>query len=119
MVKDFFDLETWQKGHALALQIYQITKGFPNNEKFGLISQTQRAASSVTANIAEGFGRYYYKDKIRFYYQARGSIAEVQSFLLLARDLGYTDHETCRNIITLSKTVHRLINGLIRTTRHR
>lgn len=79
------------------LAIYRITQDFPKEETYGVTSQLCRAASSITANIAEGFARYHFKDKIRFYYQSRGSAAEVQNFLILAKDLGYIDVETCKS----------------------
>ncbi len=112
-IKNFYDLEAWQKGHLLALEIYKITKNFPKEELFGITSQLRRAASSITANIAEGFERYHFKDKVRFYYQARGSVAEVQNFLLLAKDLNYIDLELCRKLGEKANEVRRLINGLI------
>jgi four helix bundle protein len=66
-IKEFYDLDVWKIGHDLVMDIYRVTTTFPQEEKYGLISQIQRAASSVTANIAEGFSRYHYRDKIRFY----------------------------------------------------
>jgi four helix bundle protein len=87
-IYNFYELDVWKKAHELGLNIYKITKNFPKEELFGITSQLKRAINSVTANIAEGFERYYFKDKIKFYYQARGSLAEVQNFLLLAKDLG-------------------------------
>lgn len=117
-IKNFYDLEAWKKGHRLALEIYKITKDFPKEEKFGIIDQLRRAVSSITANIAEGFERYHFNDKVRFYYQARGSVAEVQSFLLLARDLGYIDAKTCENLIKDADGARQLINGLIRSIRN-
>ena len=88
-IDHFTKLIAWQKNHELVLLIYKTTKRFPKNEMFGLTSQIRRAASSITANIAEGFGRYYPKDKTRFYYQARGSSSEVQDQMILAKDLKY------------------------------
>ena len=114
-IKNFYDLDTWKKAHKLVLEIYQITKDFPKDEIYGIVSQLRRAASSITANIAEGFSRYHFKDKIRFYYQARGSVAEVQNFLLLAKDLSYIDLETCRELGERANKVRQLINGLIRS----
>jgi len=99
----------------LVLEIYKITKDFPGNERYGVVSQLQRSASSVTANIAEGFARYHFKDKIKFYYQSRGSIAEVQNFLLLAKDLGYINVEICSKLGKEAKEVEKMINGLIRS----
>jgi len=73
-------------------------------------------SSSVTANIAEGFARYYYKDKICFYYQARGSVAEVQNFLLLAKDLNYININKCKELGEQANSAGKLINGLIKST---
>jgi len=114
-VQNFYDLEAWKKGHELTKEIYRITKKFPKEELYGIISQLRRAASSITANIAEGFARYHFKDKTRFYYQARGSVAEVQNFLFLSRDLNFIDSKTCENLQEESKCVAQLINGLIRS----
>ena len=114
-IKNFYDLDAWNKGHSLVLEIYKITKDFPQEEKFGITNQLRRAASSITANIAEGFDRYHFNDKIKFYYQSRGSVAEIQSFLLLARDLNYADSEICKNLIEKADEVRQLINGLIRS----
>jgi len=114
-IKDFYDLEVWQKAHQFALDIYKISKNFPLEERFGLINQLRRAVTSITANIAEGFERYHYKDKIRFYYQARGSVAEVQNFLLLARDLNFINSITYKNLNETGNRVRQLINGLIRS----
>ncbi len=115
LVKNFYDLNAWKKAHELALKVYLATKDFPAEEKFGITSQLRRAASSVAANIAEGFERYHFNDKIKFYYQARGSASEVQSFLLLARDLQYIDHKTCKEIGLLANDARKLINGMIRS----
>lgn len=114
-IERFFDLEAWQEGHKLALAIYTSTKMFPKDELFGIVSQLRRAASSITANIAEGFARFHFKDKIKFYYQARGSVAEVQNFIVLAKDLHYITNETCGSLGERANTVGRLINGMIRS----
>ena len=114
-IKNFYDLEAWQESHKLALKIYNLTKNFPKKELFGIVSQLRRAVSSITANIAEGFARYHFKDKIRFYYQARGSVAEVQNFLILSKDLNYISMKNCQEIGEQTNAVARLINGLIRS----
>lgn len=115
-VKNFWELEVWKLGHALVIQIYTITKTFPIHEQFGITSQIRRASSSITANIAEGFERYHFKDKNKFYYQARGSISEVQNFIFLARDLNYINKQTSRELGLQTSEVHKLLNGLIRST---
>lgn len=114
-IKNFYELDAWKKGHLLALEIYKITEDFPKEERYGVVSQLRRAASSVTANIAEGFARYHFKDKTKFYYNSRGSVSEVQNFLLLVKDLEYIDLEICKKLGENANEVGRLINGLIRS----
>ena len=114
-IKNFYDLDAWKKSHDLVLKIYKITKYFPKEEKYGMISQLRRAGSSITANIAEGFSRYHFKDKIRFYYQSRGSVSEVQNFLILAKDLDYITLKEFNKIGIKTKDSAKLINGLIRS----
>ncbi len=114
-IKNFYDLEVWRKGHELVLEIYKITKEFPKDELYGVVSQLRRAASLITANIAEGFARFHFKDKIKFYHQSRGSAAEVQNFLLLAKDLSYISPNTCSVLGENTNDIIRLLNGLIRS----
>ena len=115
-INNFYDLTAWKEVHLLVLGVYKITKTLPSEEMYGITSQIRRASSSITANIAEGFSRYHYKDKVRFYYQARGSISEVQSFLILSRDLGYISTEQCSELGERANQVRQLLNGLIRAT---
>jgi len=114
-IKNFYDLEAWQEGHKLVLDIYKISESFPVEEKFGLVSQLRRAATSITANIAEGFTRYHFNDKTRFYYQARGSLGEVRNFLILAKDLRILGNEEHSELEERASQVRRLINGLIKS----
>lgn len=115
VIKSFLDLQVWQLAHALTVRVYEITNTWPQEEKFGITSQIRRAASSIGANIAEGFARYHFKDKVRFYHNARGSCAEVQNFIILAKDLKYTDNEICQEVLSPSNDIAKLINGLIRS----
>lgn len=87
--KNYSDLLVWQKSHSLVIDIYKITKQFPKEEIFCLTSQLRRAAISIPANIAEGFGRTGIKDKLRFYNIAAGSLNETDYFLFLSNELGY------------------------------
>lgn len=87
--KDFTQMTVWQKAFALLLQIYKITKSFPNEEKFGLVSDMRRAANSVVHNISEGYGRFESRDKTRFYKISRGSCYEIISQVMVAFALGY------------------------------
>ena len=114
-IKNFYDLGAWKLSHLLVLEIYKITKNFPKEELYGIVSQLRRVASSMTANIAEGFARYHFKDKIRFYYQARGSVAEVQNFLILAKDLEFIRTDVCKALLLQTDDSRKFINGLIRS----
>lgn len=113
-VQNFKQLEAWQLARLICLEVYTVTKQFPLAERYGLVSQLQRASSSIMANIAEGFERYYPKDKVRFYYQARGSAGEVESFIILARDLDYVSDEWSELMTAKIIRIGQLINGLIR-----
>ena len=112
-IKDFVDLKVWQEGHELVLIVYKFTKQFPKEETYSLIDQMRRSASSITANIAEGFGRQGYKEKIQFYYIAKGSLTELKDQLLIARDVGYLGKEEFDLAMQRVDSVYRLLNGLI------
>ena len=114
-IKSFTDLIAWQKGHELVLRVYLLTKQFPDIEKFGLLVQMRRSASSITANLAEGFGRRGLADKIRFYDIAIGSLYELQDQLLIAKDLKYFNLKEYSISFDLSEDIQRLINALIRS----
>jgi len=92
--KSFRDLIVWQKSHALALLVYRVTANYPKSELYGLVSQLRRAATSVPANIAEGFKRASRADKARMLNVAQGSLEEARYYLLLAEDLGYKGDST-------------------------
>jgi four helix bundle protein len=85
----FADLDVWKRAHQAAIAIYKITKSFPGDERFGLTQQMRKAATSIPANIAEGFGRRQARDKAHFYIVSKGSLEEVRYYMILARDLGY------------------------------
>jgi four helix bundle protein len=116
-IKSFTDLFAWQYGHKLVLEIYRITDKFPKEEIFGLTNQIRRASVSVTSNIAEGFSRSSYKEKVQFYSIALGSLTEVQNQLLIAKDIEYLNKEAFDSIATLSIEINKLINGLIKKSK--
>jgi len=117
-VKSFENLEVWQIGRDLVTKVYTLTASLPQSEAFGLIAQIKRAALSVPANIAEGFGRYHYMDKARFYLNARGSLYELKSHLLIARDLRYLKRsQPVSDVLTLVDNLSVKLNNLIATTR--
>ncbi|MEA1963264.1 MAG: four helix bundle protein [Patescibacteria group bacterium] len=116
-IKSFTDLIAWREGHKLVLVIYDITKQFPKDELFGLVSQIRRCVVSITSNIAEGFSRLSYKDKARFYSISLGSTTELQNQLLIAKDVNYISKKEFQNIAEQSVKVHKIINGLIKSSK--
>lgn len=112
-IQSFTDLKAWQEGHKLVILIYKITKQFPREELFSLIDQMRRASSSITSNIAEGFGRHSYKEKVQFYYQAQGSLTELKNQILIAKDVGYLKQEDIQSLVEQANNAHKLLQGLI------
>jgi len=107
------DLIVWQKAHELVLLIYKYTAEFPDNERFGLISQIRRSATSVAANIVEGKSKKTDKEFIAFLYNSRGSLEETRYHLLLSKDLGYINKEQYEALEELATKVSFLLNKLI------
>lgn len=112
-IDNYENLKVWQAAHTLALETYKITKTFPEEEKYGLVSQLRRSAASIPQNIAEGQARYHNKEFIRFLYVARGSLAEILYHLRLSKDLEYLDDETYQTLKSSYKETERMLNGLI------
>jgi four helix bundle protein len=110
-IQKFEDLVVWKKSHELVLEVYDLTKDFPIEEKFGLVPQMRRAAISVPANIAEGFKKRSSKDKINFYNISQGSLSELQYYIILTRDLGYK--VKTEKFESLINEVGKMLNGLI------
>jgi len=113
MIQDFEDLKVWQRAHQLALVIYKITKLYPDEEKFGIISQLRRAAISIGNNIAEGFGRRTTKDFINFLYKSFGSLLEVRSMIHISKDLGFINQKQFSNLMNEIIIIHKMLNKLI------
>jgi len=116
-MSDISKLEAWKIAHELVLEIYTITKKFPSEERFRLVDQICRSASSIAANLVEGNGRSYKKEYLQFVYLARGSLDETKYHLLLAKDLGYITQKEYDTLIDKSDEVGKLINGLIKYLR--
>ena len=114
-IRSFTDLDAWKQAHQLVLQVYEHTKNFPKEEQFGLTNQIRRAAVSVPSNIAEGFARGTKADKTQFYRVALGSLAELQSQLLIARDVQYLGNKEFMVTAGFSMAVRKLLNGLIKS----
>jgi len=113
-IKSFTDLIAWKESHKLAILIYTITKSFPKEEIYGLTNQIRRAAVSVSSNIAEGFSRRTNADKRQFYYQALGSLTEIQNQLLIAKDIGHLNKDRFKELADQTISVSKLINSLIK-----
>ena len=118
-IKSFTDLNAWKEAHRLAIAVYRATKVFPSDEQFALTSQIRRAVVSVTSNIAEGFGRRSAKDRLHFYDMARASLAEVQSQLMIAKDVGYMKQPVFDELANQSVECHKVLTGLINATKGR
>ena len=116
-IQSFTDLKVWQEGHILVIMVYKITKGFPKEEIYSMIDQMRRAASSITANIAEGFGRQSYKEKLQFYYTAQGSLTELKNFILIAKDVGYLNRKDFNSLADQANLTHQILQGFIKSTK--
>ena len=116
-IKSFTGLNAWKEGHKLVLMVYKIIKTFPSEERFILVTQICRAVVSITSNIAEGFSRTSWVEKLRFYNIALGSLTEVQNQLLIARDVGYIDSIKFKELAEQTVVVSKILNGLTRKTK--
>jgi four helix bundle protein len=112
-VKSFHDLVAWQKAMELVTEIYKVSQKFPKEEMFGLTSQIRRAAVSIPSNIAEGRGKSSTGEFQQFLYHARGSLAEVETQLLIAINLGYLEKAGVSHITELIARVGKILHGLL------
>lgn len=117
-IQNFTDINAWKHAHALRIEILKIIQEFPQAYQFGLSAQMQRCSISVGSNIAEGFGRTSLKDRAHFYVIAKASLIELQDQLIVTRDLKLIDNNTFTMLVEKSITTHKIINGLIRSTRN-
>jgi four helix bundle protein len=107
-------LEVWTLSMELVKEIYEVTKTYPSDERFGLVSQTNKAAISIPSNIAEGMGRNYRKDTIQFLHVSRGSAYEVETLLSVAQMVNIIDRQVYNSINKKLESSIRLINGFIK-----
>ena len=113
-VKSYRDLRVWQKGMDLAAEVYRLSRSWPKEELYGLTSQARRAAASVPANIAEGYGRQSSASYGQFLKVARGSLKELETHLILAERVGLTPDGSCRQLLTQADDLGRMLGGLIK-----
>jgi four helix bundle protein len=114
--KNYKELDVWRRSLRLTIELYKVTRGFPEVEKFGLVSQIRRSAASIPANIAEGWGRGSTKEYIKFLLIARGSLNELETHLIISKELGYippaTTNELSATLADIGKMLNRLISAL-------
>ncbi len=113
MKKSFKELEAWKKSRVLRKEISQLSKSFPAEEKYRLVDQMIRATRSVTANIAEGYGRFHYQENIQFCRQSRGSLTELQDHLTVALDEEYINEQILEEFDEKIEECIRILNGYI------
>ena len=118
-IQDYRDLAVWQLGMDVTVATYEVTKSFPIDEKYGLISQLRRAASSVPANIAEGHAKSSTKEYLHHVSIALGSIAEITTFLELATRLQYLQETTVQPLVEQLQHERRMLRGLQNSLRNR
>lgn len=115
-IESFKDLRVWQISSILSKEIAILTKTFPKDERYDLVDQMRRSARSIPANIAEGFGRYHFAEKIQFYNIAKGSTLEVENHLIEANNSGYIEHTMYDNYNKRYHVVEVKLNNLIAST---
>jgi four helix bundle protein len=111
-IESYQDLQVWQKAMDLVIECYRLTQRFPANEQYGLTSQIRRAAVSVPANIAEGFGRWYSKEFVRFLLTTNGSLKEVETHLLISDKLGLPLTSDLQRAMGLSAEIGKMLASL-------
>jgi four helix bundle protein len=111
------DLIAWKKAMELVKHVYDVTDSFPQHEMYGLTSQLRRAAVSIPSNIAEGQAHYTNPEFVRFLRQARGSLAEIETQLLIAQERGYLSKAKAEEMIRETDELGRVISGLINSMR--
>ena len=116
-MQDFRQLKVWEKAHQLTLAVYNASRTFPKEERYGMTSQARRSAASTAANIAEGCGRSKSGDFARFLEIAAGSVSELEYHLLLARDLDYIDGSVHERLSADAAEIIRMLGSLTRKVR--
>ena len=118
-MKSYKELEVWQKSIDLVTEIYSITKDFPNEEKYGIISQIRRSAISVPANIAEGWGRNSTKEYIQFLYIARSSLLELETHFIISNNIKYINKIILNKIQKKIESIAMMLNRLISSLKNK
>lgn len=111
-VNSYKDLKVWQRSIQFCKSLYKLTSDFPKEELYGLTAQIRRCAISIPSNIAEGHARNYTNDYIRFISIALGSVAELETQLILAIELNYAKKEQTKELLTELSEIGKMLNGL-------
>jgi four helix bundle protein len=115
MAQIYRDLKVWQKAVSLVTELYRVTQDFPPQETYGLTSQIRRAAISIPSNIAEGHGRRTRKDYHHFVIQARGSLLELETQIIISQNLKYLKAESSAALLNQTSEIGRMLNGLLKS----
>lgn len=115
-IRDFTNLDAWKLARELRSSVYAATRRLPVGEQYILTNQLRRAAISITANVAEGYGRFSYRENLQFCRQARGSAYEVRDHLTTALDQGYFSESQWKELDAKAQRVIQILNGYIRST---
>ncbi|MEA3307749.1 MAG: four helix bundle protein [Elusimicrobiota bacterium] len=113
MYKSFKEMPVWQKAMDVATETFKLTENLPKKEDYGFTSQIRRSTLSISANIAEAYGRHHNRDKINFYYFSRGSVTETQSHLEYGRKVGYLKNESTIDLEKTLMEIYQSLNKLI------
>jgi len=119
MGRSYRDLVAWQKAMKFVTAIYEVTQRFPSEERYGLTNQLRRASVSVPSNIAEGQARFSQKEFHHFLSMARGSLVEIETQLLIARNLKYLQPAKAEELLATADEIGRILNGLISSIKNR
>jgi four helix bundle protein len=118
-MQSFKELNVWQASTSLCILVYKTTKSFPKDELYGITSQIRRCSVSIPSNIAEGFNRQSTKEFIQFLQIAFGSSAELETQLIIAKELNYLDEPTFNHLVQELTSIRKMLSGLIKSLRKR
>lgn len=112
---DYKNYKVWKKSHKLVLDVYKLTSSFPKSEQFNLVTQINRACTSIPTNIVEGCGRETQKEFVRFLYISSGSAHELEYLILLSRDLNFIKENVANRLLNEIEHIKKMLFALIRT----
>lgn len=116
-MKSFTEMEAWKQGIVLMQKIYEVSKNFPPDERFGLTAQIRSSSTSILANLAEGFGKYTFPDKAAKFVISRGECTETEGLLWIVKALHFIKDTDADDLLKRTQHVGRLLSGLIAATR--